>query len=445
MLAIPRSRFYVKTTELIRAYISLKFFSLDHFSNKKAEFFNVMSNELDRKYVTAFSSCRMALYFGLKALDLRPADEVLLTPITIPDIVNAIATQGLKPVFVDMDKDTHNICIEDLKRKLTSKSKVVLITYLSGISPNMDQIMSCCSENNLTVVEDFSQGYGGQYMGKKLGSFGHFSVGSLTSGKNIGSFIGGLFTTDDRNLFDKVCSKQSTLKATPSKSLIFHYIKDHLVINFATSKVLFSFITYPYLLITRFLRRKSLRYLQLEREIENYNSSRTDIFCDIVPERRQKMPDEFFFNYTSWQSNLALKLYSRVYSDIDFRRKLADSFFSELSATLLAKHLWKNHADHNLNTYYHVPFWAGDKIDLLMDYLLKRGIDCTGYGLNLCSEENAFKDFHSLCEMAYAIKNKVIFIPIHDSFTVKTMKRIAQAINCFYLSSDELVKEHINS
>src|SRR5690606_30207927 len=102
-----------------------------------------------RSEIHIVSSYRVGLHLTLQALELDDGDEVLLTPITIADSINAITIAGLRPIFLEMDKDSHCLSLEDLKNKTTSKTRVLIITFLSGIIPNLDDIYSFTKEHGI--------------------------------------------------------------------------------------------------------------------------------------------------------------------------------------------------------------------------------------------------------------------------------------------------------
>ena len=154
----------------------------------------------------------MATYYFLKSQGFQKGDEVLLTPITIPDIVNAIHVLGLRPVFVDMDIDTHNIDINDFKNKITENPKVLLLTNLSGLACDLNPVIDLAKEKNLIVVEDNSQAHGTHFNKRLLGTFGDATILSLSIGKTISSLVGGAFLTSNQNISEKFKKELGELK-----------------------------------------------------------------------------------------------------------------------------------------------------------------------------------------------------------------------------------------
>ena len=149
-----------------------------------------------------FSSCRSALYYLLKSIPVGKGSDVLLTPITIPDIVNAVRIAGYRPVFVDIDPDTQNIDISDLKKKISDKASIALITHLSGIVPDMESLTNYLRKRKIFVIEDISQNYFSRSGEKLVGTYGDAAVGSMCTTKTICSMVGGILLINNKSVVD---------------------------------------------------------------------------------------------------------------------------------------------------------------------------------------------------------------------------------------------------
>ena len=147
-MALPRHKIYIPFFSLLVTVIKILFHKLDR--GKSADRLEKnLSKYWGKKKCQTLSSWRLGFHYALRSLELEEEDEVLLTPLAIADSVNAITLLKLKPVFIEMDPNTHNIDSADLKRKITKKTKVIHITYLSGMVPNLDEIITIAKENNL--------------------------------------------------------------------------------------------------------------------------------------------------------------------------------------------------------------------------------------------------------------------------------------------------------
>ena len=143
------------------------------------------------------SSIEAAIY----ALDLTDHDEILVTSSNFHASIGPIKNLNYKPVFIDIDKDTLTIDCEDLKNKITNKSKALLIVHPWGYPCNMDEICKIIKKYDLKLIEDCSHSHGAKYQDKMIGSFGDISCFSLQGAKSIKAGEGGISLTNNKDYF----------------------------------------------------------------------------------------------------------------------------------------------------------------------------------------------------------------------------------------------------
>jgi perosamine synthetase len=161
-------------------------------------------------YALAVTSATAGLYLAGIAAGIEPGDEVITTPISWIATSAAFASLGAEVVFADVDPITLNIDPEKIKKKIGKKTKAIVPVHLYGRCCRMDLIMKIAEEYGLKVIEDCAHNPGGEYKGKRSGSLGHMGVFSFHQQKNMSTLgEGGLVTTTDRALFEKVLSYRS--------------------------------------------------------------------------------------------------------------------------------------------------------------------------------------------------------------------------------------------
>lgn len=160
----------------------------------------------------SFSSGRAALYYILKSLNIDPHSEVLLQAFTCVAVPNAIIWAGLQPVYVDINEQTLNIDVDDLKRKVTPKSRVVIVQHTFGIAADIERIIDIAKKNNLIVIEDCAHALGGTHNKKLLGTFGDVAFFSFGRDKMISSVFGGIAITNDKKIGERLRKYQNELK-----------------------------------------------------------------------------------------------------------------------------------------------------------------------------------------------------------------------------------------
>lgn len=158
----------------------------------------------DIKHAVTVSNGTVALHLALIALNIGPEHEVIVPTLTYIASVNAIAYTGAKPIFVDSLRDTWQIDPDDIRKKITKKTKAIMVVHLYGHPCDMDRIMKIAEEYDLYVIEDCAEAFGAKYKGKTVGSIGHISTFSFFGNKTITTGEGGMVITNDTELFKKV-------------------------------------------------------------------------------------------------------------------------------------------------------------------------------------------------------------------------------------------------
>ncbi len=155
---------------------------------------------MEAEEAVSFCNGTTALHVPLLALGLQAGDEVILPSFTYIATANAVRYCGAVPVFADCLEDTWNIDPEDIKRKITPKTKGIIAVHLYGNPCDMDAIMEIAREHNLFVLEDAAECHGATYKGKKAGTFGDVGTFSFFGNKIITTGEGGMAVTNNKKL-----------------------------------------------------------------------------------------------------------------------------------------------------------------------------------------------------------------------------------------------------
>lgn len=156
------------------------------------------------RYAFTFDSGRTALFAVLKALDIKEGDEVLIQAFTCTSAVNPILWVGAKPVYVDIEEGTYNMSSLDLLRKISSKSRAVIVQHTFGLPANLHEILEIAKKNNLLVIEDVAHALGAEYHGQKLGTFGDAAILSFGRFKIISAVFAGAAVTNNPKIAKKL-------------------------------------------------------------------------------------------------------------------------------------------------------------------------------------------------------------------------------------------------
>lgn len=171
---------------------------------KVIEFENLFKDYTNSSAAIAVNSCTSALFLSLKGLGIMPGDEIITTPFTFISTVNTIKHCNANPILVDIRPDSLNINPEKIKEAVTPKTKAIMPVHYAGHPCDMDEIMELAREKNLLVIEDAAHALGAFYKDKKIGSIGDASCFSFYANKNITTGEGGMITTNNLDLAQKL-------------------------------------------------------------------------------------------------------------------------------------------------------------------------------------------------------------------------------------------------
>ena len=171
---------------------------------KVREFEEKWSNFTGAHYSIAVTSCTSALQLSLAALGFTNEDEAIVPAFTWISTANVVEHLGGKVVFCDIDAATFNIDVKQIESKITERTKAILPVHLFGLSANLHPILELAKKYNLWVVEDAACGLGSKYKGQHVGTFGNSGCFSFHPRKSITTGEGGMITTDDKSLAEKI-------------------------------------------------------------------------------------------------------------------------------------------------------------------------------------------------------------------------------------------------
>ena len=173
--------------------------SKGHFVN---DFEKAFAEYIGVNYATAVCNGTVAIHLAMVALGIKEGDEVIVPTFTYVASANPIKMVGATPVFVDSRADSWQMDPEDVKLKITPKTKAIVAVHLYGHPCDMDAIMSIAKEHNILVIEDCAEAIGSEFKGKKVGSFGDIACFSFFGNKTITCGEGGMVMTNDKDLYE---------------------------------------------------------------------------------------------------------------------------------------------------------------------------------------------------------------------------------------------------
>jgi dTDP-4-amino-4,6-dideoxygalactose transaminase len=158
------------------------------------------------RFAVGLNSCTAAMHLGLVALGIGPGDEVITTPLTFASTANVIEHVGARVVFADIDLETGTIDPREIEKKISARTRAVIIVHLGGCPCALEEIMSICRKKKVALIEDCAHALGAYYRGQHVGTFGKVGAFSFYATKNLTTGEGGMAITQDERLRRRILS-----------------------------------------------------------------------------------------------------------------------------------------------------------------------------------------------------------------------------------------------
>jgi perosamine synthetase len=168
------------------------------------EFEGLFADRHETAFAVAFANGTVALTAIYLALGLQPGDEVIVPSMTFVSSATSVSHMGGVPVFADVRPDTFTLDAADVAKRVTEKTRAILAVHYGGQSADMDELRSLAGQRKLYLIEDAAQAHGGSYHGRPVGGLGVAAMFSFTPTKNITTGEGGMVTTQDAALAERM-------------------------------------------------------------------------------------------------------------------------------------------------------------------------------------------------------------------------------------------------
>ena len=371
------------------------------------------------KYAISFNSGRSALMAILDALDIKKDDEILLQAFTCNSAINPILNRGVKPVFIDVD-ETINLDPNDLKKKITSKSKAVMIQHTFGWPAKIEEISKISKENNLFLIEDCAHSLGAKYsppqvsskfgrVKKFCGTFGDAAFFSFGRDKIISSIFGGMAVTKNEKIGERIKEFREKLDF-PSNSWIFQQLLHPILIHF---------LILPAYGLNQYFGRFSIGFLH-----------QISILSKGVYKREKegKIPKYFPKKLPNALATLALNQFRKLEKFNEHRRKVASFYEKELKNTSFNLPLAKPFGNRK-PTFMRYPVLINLDTDKILSQARKRKIYLDD-GWRKCpvvppdTNLEKMKYTRGSCPKAEKIAQSIINLPTHININLRDAQKI---------------------
>ena len=230
-----------------------------------------------RKFAITINSGSVALDIAVKSLKLHRGSEIIVTPRSYVSSASCVLNNNLKPVFCDISLDTQNIELDFIKKKVTKKTKAIIIVHLGGMPADMPKIMAYAKKKRIKVIEDCSQAHGAKIGERYVGSFGDIAIWSFCNDKIINTLgEGGMLCTNDKKIHRTVWSLRDCGKNIESvnkivkKDFKFKWLHDFNGSNYRMTEVQAAVGNYQLTKLSAWVKKRNIIANKIRKILEKY-------------------------------------------------------------------------------------------------------------------------------------------------------------------------------
>jgi perosamine synthetase len=361
------------------------------------------------KYAFVFDSGRTSLHYALKSLGISEEDEVLVQAYTCVVVSNAIIWTGAKPVYVDISDD-FNIDINNLKLKITDKTKAIIIQHTFGYPANLEEIIKIAKTKNIKIIEDCAHALGAKYDNKLVGTFGDIGMFSFGSDKIVSCVRGGGLITNNSDIAKKLRKLQLRLPETDKIKTIQHLLHYP---AFAIGKPIYNIFI-----------GKIFLYLVKKLSIINKIIYKEEKQSKQVLFYPAKLPNSL--------ANILLGQLNNLENNIKHRKKISKLYQENITKKNIILPTKKYNLDKKESTYLRFPLLVKNKIEV-MSKCKKQGIILGNwYSTPIAPADIVFESTeykNNSCSNAERLAKQSLNLPTNRFITKKDAFRIIKLLN----------------
>ena len=362
------------------------------------------------KHAVLTSMGRMAMYEGLCALDKK--GEIIVTPVTVPEVISLILLAGFTPVFCDLEPGEWNMDPTKVEALITPRTVAIMATHFYGNMHKVKQFKEICDRHGLILMEDSAQAVGAWKDGKHAGTYGEFGVLSFSYPKNVTSFYGGCLITNNDEIARRA---RAAIAGYPpvDKSWLYKKVKSCIVFDLGTYPLFFQFsgrlIRYGYKNNIKPIMNLVTQYLN--------------------PTLLKEVPKPYLTKISPEQAMVIADKWPEVDEDVAHRIRCAEIYHRALSTLpgVICPPLLTDRS----HTYLYFPIQVSDKY-ALQRYMIDQGCDVAIQHSQNCADLEAYQAHFRDCPNARASYTGSLMLPAWRGFPLKQAERYAACIRRYF-------------
>jgi dTDP-4-amino-4,6-dideoxygalactose transaminase len=352
--------------------------------------------EICRRFHVAAAVCvpmaRTGLYLTLLET-IQPGHKVIMSPLTIVDVVNAVLLAGGVPVFSDICRGSCSIDPEKAESLIDSRTGAILITHLHGQTARAQVFRAICMRRGVRLIEDTAQAFGAIEWEQRLGTIGDAGIYSFGFFKNLSTWRGGMVVSNDRKLIDRIRNHIQRFSQISRRELLIARLSG-LIVDIGTWPPIFSRLAYS---VVRQNIRLVNRWLDPE--------------ADAL--RLKSVPKAYLRRMRQWQAIVGMRHVDRVDRDTHTRMIRARQYHDGLDG--LSGIIKAQRTDDLSNIYTYFPIQIRNRHRVL-DYARERGRDFAAQHLRNCADLPEFRELYRDCPNARATASELILLPTYPRY-----------------------------
>jgi perosamine synthetase len=407
MMQTPRLRLYTKNISYFRA--------LQHALGRSdagaiARTEQLIAGYTHARHAVLTSMGRMAIYEGLRALG--ETGEIILSPITVPEVISLVVLAGFTPVFCDVKAGTWNIDVDAAQPLITDKTVAIMTTYFYGNMNAAEAVRALCDKHDLWMIEDAAQAIGAWKDGKHAGTIGDFGILSFSYPKNVTSFYGGCLVTNNDEIAARVRAQIAEYPALDNawwyKKVIACAIKD--VCTFAPFfQAVGRLIRYGY-----------------QKDIPAIKNLVTQ---ELPASLFEALPIPYRTRISPAQAQAVADKWPEVDADVSHRIACAEIYARILKD--VPQVLMPALPNDRSHTFLYFPVQVADKY-ALQRYMVEQWCDVAVQHAQNCADMETYAPWKRDCPNARAAYNGTLMLPCYRGFPLAAAERYAQTIRRFF-------------
>jgi dTDP-4-amino-4,6-dideoxygalactose transaminase len=371
-------------------------------------FESLVADYVGCSHAIGVASARLGLHLVLKNLNLEPASEIIVPSFNLYAVIERILDLGHRPVFADIREKDLTINPTDAEAARTTHTRAILATHMFGHPCEMDALRDLAAKHNLALIEDCAHAFGSLYRGKHVGTFGKAGVFSFSVLKLITTFGGGMITTDDDELAQRIRADLERHGMAPSRSDAFKRFAKGALLDLGTRKWSFSLGAWPALRVARMLRPNLQQQWMTE-----------------TPRRDNSWRPFASAHLDAFQAQLGQSQVRQTHRIIAKRRQVMrwlDAHLGKIDGIQLLSQ--SEHVGHN-GLYYGILV---DEPGSLSAFLFAHGIDSEPAEYRSCADLDMYDGYRRPCPVSSGIERRILRIPNHPELSERDVRRIARTI-----------------